>query len=158
MARCLTGLNAPGNNFRLISVDQQIAEFHKGKTRVPSLVLGINRSTGFGGPYWTATSWTAYGTPIAAEDRPDAVFDQLFRVDDPKARAAKDNKLQRNSSILDKVRGQARQLEKNLLVSQDQNHPGLVRLHHRFEMKSLGAAAAETKVLVPDSRKAPGRD
>src|SRR6185369_4967631 len=93
----LTGLNAPTNNVRLISVDQQIAEFHKGKTRVPSLVLGSNRSTGFGGPYWTATSWTAYGTPIAAEDRPEAVFNQLFQVDDPKARAARDNQLQRNA-------------------------------------------------------------
>jgi hypothetical protein len=51
-----------------------------------------------------------------------------------------------------------RQLEKNLLVALDQNHPGLVRLHHRFEMKSLGAVPAETAVLVPDSRPAPGRD
>ena len=110
----LTGLNAPGNSARLISVDQQIAEFHKGKTRVPCLVLGISRSTGFGGPYWRATSWTAYGTPIAAEDRPEAVFNQLFRVDDPKARAARDNQLQRDASILDEVRDQARQLEKNL--------------------------------------------
>jgi hypothetical protein len=110
----LTGLNAPKNNIRLISVDQQIAEFHKGKTRVPSLVLGLSRSTGFGGPYWTATSWTAYGTPIAAEDRPEAVFNQLFRVDDPKAKAARENQLGRNASILDEVRGQARQLEKSL--------------------------------------------
>jgi hypothetical protein len=113
-AAFLTGLNAPVNSARLISVDQQIAEFHKGKTRVPSLVLGISRSTGFGGPFWRATSWTAYGTPIAAEDRPEAVFNQLFRVDDPKARAARDNQLQRDASILDEVRDQARQLEKNL--------------------------------------------
>jgi Protein of unknown function (DUF1552) len=110
----LTGANAPGNTFRLISVDQQIAEHYKGKTRVPSLVLGLSRSTGFGGPYWTATSWTAYGTPIAAEDRPDAVFNQLFRVDDPKARAARDNQLTRNASILDEVKDQAKQLEKTL--------------------------------------------
>src|SRR5262245_24950149 len=65
----LTGVNHSNNNFRFISVDQQIAQFHKGKTRVPSLVLGSSRATGFGGPFWTATSWTAYGTPIAAEDR-----------------------------------------------------------------------------------------
>jgi len=36
-------------NGALTSVDQQIAAFHKGKTRVPSLVLGLSRSTGFGG-------------------------------------------------------------------------------------------------------------
>jgi hypothetical protein len=110
----LTGMNGPRNSIRLMSVDQQIAAFHKGKTRVPSLVLGLQRSTGFGGPYWTATSWTANGTPIAAEDRPEAVFNQLFRVDDPKARAARGNQLDRNASILDEVRNQAQQLEKKL--------------------------------------------
>jgi hypothetical protein len=110
----LTGANGPSNNFRLISVDQQIAAFHKGQTRVPSLVLGLSRSTGFGGPYWTATSWTANGTPIAAEDRPEVIFDQLFHVDDPKARAARGNQLDRNASILDEVRGQAQQLQGKL--------------------------------------------
>ena len=110
----LTGANGPSNGFRLISVDQQIAAFHKGKTRVPSLVLGLSRSTGFGGPYWTATSWTGNGTPIAAEDRPEVIFDQLFRVDDPAARAARQNQLDRNASILDEVRGQAQQLQNKL--------------------------------------------
>src|SRR6516164_9325781 len=110
----LTGANGPTNHFRLVSVDQQIAAFHKGQTRVPSLVLGLSRSTGFGGPYWTATSWTANGTPIAAEDRPEVIFDQLFRVDDPKARGVRRNQLDRNASILDEVRGQAQQLQSKL--------------------------------------------
>jgi hypothetical protein len=110
----LTGANGPSNSFRLISVDQQIAAFHKGQTRVPSLVVGLSRSTGFGGPYWYATSWTGNGTPIAAEDRPEVIFDQLFRVDDPKARATRRNQLDRNASILDEVRDQAQQLQSKL--------------------------------------------
>ncbi len=50
-----------------------------------------------------------------------------------------------------------RQHDRNLLVHSDQNHPGLVRLHHRFEMVELGALPAAGPVPVPDSRPAPGR-
>lgn len=110
----LTGMNGPRNNVRLISVDQQIAAFHKGKTRVPSLVLGLYPTTGYGGPFWNSTSWTANGTPIVPEDRPDAVFDQLFRVDDAKARAARRQRLNCNASILDHVKDQAQQLKQKL--------------------------------------------
>ncbi len=110
----LTGKNAPTNTFRLVSVDQQVAAFHQGKTRVPSLVLGIGRSTGFGGPYWYTTSWTANRTPIAPENRPEAVFDRLFRAKDAQARAASGSELDRNASILDLVKHQARDLEKKL--------------------------------------------
>jgi hypothetical protein len=99
---------------RLISVDQQIAQFHKGQTRVPSLVLALDRSTGYGGPYWNATSWTANGTPICPENRPEVVFNQLFKVEDAKAKADRANRLERNGSILDNVRNQAKQLEKKL--------------------------------------------
>ena len=88
----LTGKNAPTNSFRLPSVDQQIAAFHHGKTRIPSLVLAIGRSTGLGGPFWYTPSWTPNRTPIAPENRPEAVFDRLFRVDDKTARDARDIK------------------------------------------------------------------
>jgi hypothetical protein len=110
----LTGVNAPSNSFRLISVDQQIAALHKGQTRVPSLVLANGRSTGYGGPFWYTPSWTANGTPIAPENRPEVVFDQLFRIDTPEAQAAKRNQLDRKASILDLVKDQAQQLDKKL--------------------------------------------
>jgi len=110
----LTGMNAPYNDIRRISVDQQIAAFHKGKTRVPSLVLGHGRSTGFGGPYWQTPSWTANRTPIAPENRPEVVFDQLFRVDDLQARAAKGQQLDRKASILDLVKDESQHLQKKL--------------------------------------------
>lgn len=110
----LTGANGPNNSVRTVSVDQQLAAFHKGQTRVPSLVVGLDRSTGFGGPFWKTTSFTANGTPIAAEDRPEVVFDQLFRAYDPQVTAARGNQIDRNASILDHVREQARQLQKKL--------------------------------------------
>ena len=39
----LTGMNTPTNGVKLVSVDQQIADFYQGQTRVPSLVLSSDR-------------------------------------------------------------------------------------------------------------------
>ncbi|MHC5212293.1 MAG: ABC transporter ATP-binding protein [Planctomycetota bacterium] len=51
-----------------------------------------------------------------------------------------------------------RQCERNLLISLDQNHPGLVRLHHTFAMEGRGDAAASADAgRVPDARRPPGR-
>jgi hypothetical protein len=158
----LTGLNAPNNNVRLISVDQQIAAFHKGKTRVPSLVLGLYRSTGYGGPYWTATSWTANGTPIAAEDRPEVVFNHLFRVDDPKARATRENQLDRNASILDEVRSQARDLEKKLgkddRATLDQYFTSIRDIEERIKMDREWVNRPKPAVSPIDFGKIPPRN
>jgi ABC-type polysaccharide/polyol phosphate transport system ATPase subunit len=51
-----------------------------------------------------------------------------------------------------------RQFERNLLISLDQNHPGLVRLHHRFAMERGDGDAARADIgRVPDARRPPGR-
>jgi ABC-type polysaccharide/polyol phosphate transport system ATPase subunit len=52
-----------------------------------------------------------------------------------------------------------RQFVRNLLVSLDQNHPGLVRLHHRFAMETRddGEAEAGEGGRAPDARRPPGR-
>jgi hypothetical protein len=39
----LTGMDTPSNGLKLVSVDQQIADFYEGQTRVPSLVLAIDK-------------------------------------------------------------------------------------------------------------------
>ena len=39
----LTGMDTPANGMKLVSVDQQIADFYEGQTRVPSLVLAHDR-------------------------------------------------------------------------------------------------------------------
>ncbi len=52
-----------------------------------------------------------------------------------------------------------RQLDKNLLVSQEQNHPGLVRLHHAFSRERLPDApgGGDDAARQPDATPAPGR-
>jgi hypothetical protein len=158
----LTGANGPSNSFRFVSVDQQIAAFHKGKTRAASLVLGLQRSTGFGGPYWTAMSWTPNGTPIAAEDRPDEVFNQLFRVDDPNAQTARVNQLDRNASILDEVRDQARALERRLgkddRATLDQYFTSIRDVEERIQMDRAWAYRPKPEVAPIDFGKPPPRD
>lgn len=102
----LTGLDTPSNGVKLVSVDQQIADFYQGQTRVPSLVLAHNRMP--------TLSWSKNKTPINPENSPKAVFDRLFGVEDDKARASRKNQMARTGSILDLVKDQAHDLEKKL--------------------------------------------
>lgn len=158
----LTGANSPKNQVRLASVDQQIAAFHKGKTRVPSLVLALDRHTGYGGPYWNATSWTANGTPIAPENRPEVVFNQLFRIEDDKAKAARANRLERNGSILDHVLQQAKKLEKKLgkddRATLDQYFTSIRDVEERIKVDREWVDRDPPKVDPLDFGKSPPRD
>jgi hypothetical protein len=155
----LTGMNSPQNGYRLVSVDQQIASFYQGKTRVPSLVLAISRSTGFGGINPTTLSWTANRTPIAPENRPEAVFDQLFRVDDEKTRASRTNHLAHTASVLDLVKDRARNLEKKLgkddRASLDQYFTSIRDIEARIKIDRSWVDVAPPKVEKPDFGKTP---
>ena len=102
----LTGMNTPTNGVKLVSVDQQIADFYQGQTRVPSLVLSINR--------FPTLSWSRNQTPINPENSPRAVFDRLFAVEDAQARNRRRDEMAINNSILDRVRDQAHRLEQKL--------------------------------------------
>lgn len=102
----LTGMNTPSNGVKLVSVDQQIADFYQGQTRVPSLVLSINRMPGL--------SWSRNKTPINPEVSPKAVFDRLFGVENEQTRNGRRDEMAHTSSILDRVRDQAQRLEKRL--------------------------------------------
>ncbi|WP_439621936.1 DUF1552 domain-containing protein [Gemmata sp.] len=110
----LTGVNTPRNGKSLVSVDQQLADHYRGKTRFPSLVLGTVRETGFGGPFPMTLSWSRNHTPITPENRPEVLFDKMFRVDDPKAVAAARGQRAEAGSVLDLVRGQAKTLHGKL--------------------------------------------
>lgn len=155
----LTGMNSPQNGYRLVSVDQQIASFYQGKTRVPSLVLGVNRSTGFGGFVPSALSWTANRTPIAPENRPEEVFDQLFRVDDEKTRASRKNELDHTASVLDLVKDQARNLNKKLgkddRASLDQYFTSIRDIEARIKIDRNWVDVPPAKVARPDFGKTP---
>jgi len=70
-----------------VSCDQELAEAIGKATRYPSLVLGIKRGTGSTTRRTTRFRGPKNGTPIPAENRPHALFDQLFRPDTPETLA-----------------------------------------------------------------------
>lgn len=102
----LTGMNTPTNGVKLVSVDQQIADYYQGQTRIPSLVLANNRTP--------VLSWSRNKTPINPENSPQAVFDRLFGAEDDATRKRHRVEMAHTGSILDRVRDQARSLEKRL--------------------------------------------
>jgi hypothetical protein len=102
----LTGMNTFTNSVKLVSVDQQIADFFRGQTRVPSLVLSNTRKA--------VLSWTPNKTPITPECSPQALFDRLFLKEDEKTKEANLKRMNEEKSILDWVGGQAEQLKTKL--------------------------------------------
>jgi hypothetical protein len=110
----LTGVDGTKGTKYGISCDQVIADAMGGKTRFPTLCLAFSRETGFGGSGASTLSWTCNRTPLVPEDRPQVLFDKLFRPDTAADIAARKARLVQQGSILDTVRGQARRLEGRL--------------------------------------------
>lgn len=113
----LTGADlygAPGKDYaNSISVDQVAARMHGLQTRIPSLELSFGNGTGSAGHSITL-SFDDNGTPLPAENRPQAVFDRMFVVDSATSRAAKQQRLAEDRSILDSVLDDGRALERRL--------------------------------------------
>jgi hypothetical protein len=101
----LTGAHHHGfmrGGFRnTISLDQLAAEKIGVETRVPSLSLACE---GFG------LSWTRSGALVPSANFPSSVFAQLFLEGTPEEVEAQSRRLRHGRSILDQVRGQARDL------------------------------------------------
>lgn len=111
----LTGTNTRSGGSKLrVSCDQELAEAIGKDTRFPSLVLGIQRGTGYGGTVDHTLSWTKFGTPLPAENRPDVIFDRLFRAETPEEIAARKDGTSRRGSILDMVNASAKRLNTRL--------------------------------------------
>ena len=85
-----------------ISIDQLAAERFSGQTRFDSLALS---TLGAG------ISFTRNGVRLPTSDRPSRVFAQLFLKGSDKDVKIQAERLGRGKSILDAVRGQARELE-----------------------------------------------
>lgn len=98
----------------LVSCDQQLAATVGKQTRFPSLVLGIRRGTGFGGQQDNTLSWTESGTPIPAENRPNVLFDKLFRAESADEIAARRRESAETTGVLDAVADEARRLQAKL--------------------------------------------
>jgi hypothetical protein len=113
-AHCfLTGVDAHKGKYG-ISCDQVIADHLGNKTRFPALCMSHTRQTGFGGDGQHTLSWTRNRTPVMPEDRPQMLFDKLFRPDSADEVAAQKKRAAEQGSVLDAVREQARKLEGRL--------------------------------------------
>ncbi len=110
----LTGVDGTNGKKYGISCDQVIADALGVKTRFPTLCLSYDRQTGFGGTGAGTLSWTKNRTPVMPENRPQVLFDRLFRPDTPAELAARKHNLAKQGSVLDTVRDQARRLEQRL--------------------------------------------
>ena len=111
----LTGTNTRSAGAKLrVSCDQELAAAVGNATRFPSLTLGIQRGTGFGGNQDQTISWSPSGTPIPSENRPHVLFDRLFRPDSKDTLLEREAEFVRRTSILDSLRDQARKLGESL--------------------------------------------
>jgi hypothetical protein len=88
-----------------ISVDQLAAEAIGGQTRFPSLTLSAE---GF------SLSWTRSGALVPSDTSPARVFARLFLDGRPDEVQAQVRRLRDGQSILDCIRGQARQVQSGL--------------------------------------------
>lgn len=94
------------------SVDQLYAQHLAGKTRLPSIELGVDPITtgvdgnvGYTRLYGSHISWKSSTTPMPCEIQPRLAFNRLFRDGDD---------LNRNRSVLDAVSEQAKTLRGSL--------------------------------------------
>lgn len=97
-----------------ISADQVVAAEVSRDTRFPSLQLSVARGTNYGQQGLATLSWNKNGTPLAAENDPQVIFQRLFGVDDAEESAQRQAGFRRRGSILDYVRDQARHMERSV--------------------------------------------
>jgi hypothetical protein len=103
-----TGAPAPGSAlFRnTVSLDQLAAERIGHATRHASLTLSTSANH--------SCSWTKSGVPVPPENSPARGFARLFIDGTPAERAAEVARLREGRSILDRVAGEAKRLERNV--------------------------------------------
>ena len=93
-----------------ISLDQYLGELSAGQTRFP--VLNTSAGSNSGGA--CELSWTRSGVLVPAIQQVSRVFQRLFVEEGVEAAKSKDARYDRQQSILDAVRGQAKSMEKRL--------------------------------------------
>jgi hypothetical protein len=127
-AAFLTGVHAKkteGADIRAgVSVDQILAQNVGRDTQLASLELGLEANELAGGcedayscAYTGTISWRTATTPLPMEHNPRAVFERLFGASDSTDQAARLTRLRRDSSILDAVKRELGELERQLGVS-----------------------------------------
>ncbi len=97
---------------RNLSLDQRAAEYVGSDTRFPSLVLSAGPVAR--GEQELRLSWTRNGVNIPPISSSRALFEALFKADNPKEQAARAKSYALHDSILDAVNGHAKLLQKRL--------------------------------------------
>lgn len=139
-----------------VSVDQVAAARAGGRTRLPSLELGCDRSklsgncdSGYSCAYSFNISWKTPTTPLPPETNPRLVFERLFGgAADNESAEARARRVRRNTSILDFVQEDARRLRGNLGATDqrklDEYLTAVRELEQRIEQDERFEAALPT--------------
>lgn len=143
------------------SVDQLAARKIGNQTRLRSLVVGAEGSntsgqcdSGYACAYSSQLSWAGPSTPAGKEHRPIRVYERLFLdEEDPAFLETVAERRARRRSVLDYVRGEARQLEQRL-GSQDRHklaeyQDGIRELERRLERMQQGERQASALPAPP---------
>jgi len=161
-ATFLTGAQArktAGNDIRIgVSVDQFAAQQIGGKTRLPSLEIGLERGrsagrcdSGYSCSYVSNVSWADQDSPVPKMTSPIDVFERMFgEVGNVEAAAAKQDRLRRRASILDYVMHDthrlARKLGKNDRNKIDEFQTSIREIERRVQL-----AKGSDDVVLPDT-------
>ena len=149
------------SNIRVgVSVDQLAAQQLVGKTKLPSIELGLVDSrnagscdSGYSCAYSSNISWRSAETPMAKETIPRMAFERLFGNGDNAGRAERDFY---RKSILDLVANDAQrlmgQLGKTDQRKMDEYFSGVRELERRIEATEREDAAARPDMVIPDGR------
>lgn len=128
-AAFLTGAHpykTAGSNIKVgVSVDQVAAQKFAGRTKLPSLELGLDRTqtagncdSGYSCAYVSNISWRAADSPMPKEVDPAAVFDRLFGANSEHLSSEARAKRQLfRKSVLDYVNDDAKRLSRSLGAS-----------------------------------------
>jgi len=160
-ATFLTGAQArktSGNDIRIgVSVDQFAAQQIGGKTRLPSLEIGMERGrsagrcdSGYSCAYVSNVSWADEDTPVPKITDPVEVFERMFgEIGNVEAQAVKQDRLRRRASILDYVMHDTKRLERKLGKTDrnkiDEFQSSIREIERRVQM-----AKASDDIEVPD--------
>jgi Protein of unknown function (DUF1552) len=145
-----------------LSADQLAAMKVGGRTRFPSLELGIERGglagdcdSGYSCAYSNSISWRSENTPVAKETDPRLVFERLFGGGDANETAeTRATRLKTNKSILDFVQGDMMALKKNLgghdRLKLDEYFTSVREIENRIAWsEKMAKEGGAQKVLLP---------
>jgi len=141
-----------------ISMDQLAASHIGGKTRFPSLEIGLDKSStvgecdsGYSCAYVSNIAWRSDTTPLPKEVDPAALFDRLFGSagESPEARAAREKRLRDRRSILDLVLADSKKLNSRLGGSDKHKLDEFTTSIREIERR-IDAARAEKPLPKPE--------